>query len=166
MSVEEDIKRVAEHERVLVFRSFTEDTAREIGESIRQAAAADGAALVIGVRFWNRVLYHFAMPGTGPSQADWVRRKSNFVERFHMASYAMTLRQQRDGKGFAHDDNVDPTQIAAHGGSFPIRIEGVAGVIGTITVSGVPGRRDHGYVAAAIAKHLGIDYTPLALPAE
>jgi uncharacterized protein (UPF0303 family) len=164
MGVEDDIKLVGEHERLLVFKGFDEATALEIGESIRQAAAADGAALVIGIRFWNRVLYHYAMPGTGPSQADWVRRKSNLVERFHTASYAMTLRQERDGKGFAFDDNVDPTQMAAHGGSFPIRIAGVAGVIGTITVSGVPGRNDHGYVTRAIAKHLGMDYGPLALP--
>jgi len=56
-------------------------------------------------------------------------------------------------------------EIAAHGGSFPIRIEGVS-VVGTITVSGVPGRRDHGYVVEAICAQLGIDYGPLALPPE
>lgn len=166
MGVEDDIKLVAEHERLLVFERFDETTALEIGESIRKAAAADGAALVIGIRFWNRVLYHYAMPGTGPSQADWVQRKSGCVERFHMASYAMTLRQQRDGRGFAIDDNIDFTRIAAHGGSFPIRVQGVAGVLGAITVSGVPGRRDHGYVTRAIAEHLGIDYGPLQLPPE
>ena len=105
------------------------------------------------------------MPGTGPSQADWVRRKGNCVERFRKASYAMTLQQQRDDKGFAHDDNVDPREIAAHGGSFPIRVVGV-GVIGTITVSGVPGRRDHGFVVEAICHQLGMDYTPLALPPQ
>ena len=77
----------------------------------------------------------------------------------------MTLRQKQRGSGFAHDDGVDPMEIAAHGGSFPIRIAG-AGIIGTITVSGVPGRDDHGFVVAAIAAHLGLDGATLALGPE
>ncbi|MHB1103257.1 MAG: heme-binding protein [Devosia sp.] len=81
------------------------------------------------------------------------------------ASYAMTLRQQRDGKDLTPDDAVDPMEIAAHGGSFPIQIEGVS-VVGAITISGVPGRRDHGFAIEAICGHLGIDYAPLALPPQ
>ena len=106
-----------------------------------------------------------AMAGTSPDNPEWIRRKSNCVRRFNKPSYALTLRQTKSGKGFAPDDAVDPMEIAAHGGSFPIRIEGVS-VVGTITVSGVPGRRDHGYVVEAICEHLGIDYAPLALPPE
>jgi len=165
MSVEDDISRVAEHERVCVFRRFDESTALEIGTRIAELAAAKDEALTIDVRFWNRQLYFYAMAGTGPDNADWVRRKSNCVRRFNKASYALTLRQKLSGKGFAPDDGIDPMEIAAHGGSFPIRIEGV-GVIGTITVSGVPGRRDHGYVVESICEHLGIDYGPLALGPE
>jgi len=39
-------------------------------------------------------------------------------------------------------------------------------VVGAITASGVPGRRDHGYVVEAICGHLGLDYGQLALPPE
>jgi uncharacterized protein (UPF0303 family) len=165
MSVQDDIARVAEHERVAVFKAFDETTALKIGTRIAQLAAAKNEALTIDIRFWNRPLYYYAMPGTGPDNAEWVRRKSNCVRRFNKASYALTLRQVLSGKGFAPDDAVDPMEIAAHGGSFPIRIEGVS-VVGTITVSGVPGRRDHGYVVEAICEHLGIDYAALALPPE
>lgn len=163
MSFDTDIEQVAEQERQLVFSRFDETTALQLGEDIRQLAVAAKAALVIDIRLWNRPLYYYAMPGTGPDNFEWVRRKSNCVRRFNRASYALTLRQQRDKRGFAPDDNVDPTEIAAHGGSFPIRIEGVS-VVGTITVSGVPGRQDHGFVVTAIARHLGIDPAPLTLP--
>lgn len=165
MSVHDDIELVAEQEKRLVFSRFDETVALEIGNRIRELAEAQGAALVIDVRFWNRPLFYYAMPGTGPDNFGWVMRKSNCVRRYNRASYAMTLRHQRDGRGFGPDDAVDPMEIAAHGGSFPIRIEGVS-VVGAITVSGVPGRLDHGFVVQAICGHLGIDHAPLMLPAE
>ncbi len=165
MSFDSDIALVAEQERQLVFSRFDETTALQLGEDIRQLAVAAKAALVIDIRFWNRPLYYYAMAGTGPDNFEWVRRKSNCVRRFNRASYALTLRQQRDKRGFAPDDDVDPSEIAAHGGAFPIRIEGVS-VVGTITVSGVPGRHDHGFVVTAIARHLGIDPASLMLPHE
>lgn len=163
MSFESDIALVEEQEKRLVFSRFDETTALQLGEDIRRLAEAANAALVIDIRFWNRPLYYYAMPGTGPDNFEWARRKSNCVKRFNRASYGLTLRQKRDKRGFAPDDNVDPAEIAAHGGSFPIRIEGVS-VVGTITVSGVPGRHDHGFVVTAIANHLGIDPAPLMLP--
>lgn len=165
MSVTDDIAKVAEHERLCVFKTFDETTALAIGTRIAALASAAGKALAIDIRFWNRQLYFYAMPGTSPDNPEWIRRKSNCVRRFNRASYALTLRQKLDGKGFAPDDAVDPMEIAAHGGSFPIRIEGVS-VVGTITVSGVPGRHDHGFVVEAICNHLGIDYGPLAFGPE
>lgn len=165
MSVHDDIELVAEQEKRLVFSRFDEPIALEIGNRIRELAEAQGAALVIDIRFWNRPLYYYAMPGTGPDNFGWVTRKSNCVRRYNRSSYSMTLRHQRDGRGFGADDAVDAMEIAAHGGSFPVRITGVS-VVGTITVSGVPGRKDHGFVVEALCGHLGIDYGPLALPAE
>ena len=76
-----------------------------------------------------------------------------------------TVEKNSGGTLFAADDGVDPMEIAAHGGSFPIRVAG-AGIIGSITVSGVPGRDDHGFVVAAIAQHLGLDAAALAFAPE
>jgi uncharacterized protein (UPF0303 family) len=165
--IEDDIAKLAEQEKALVFPRFDEATALTIGLALRDAAAARGQALAIDVRTWERPLFYFAMPGTSPDNAEWVRRKSNCVKRFGRPSYALSLRLKQRGSGslFAADDGVDPMEIAAHGGSFPIRIAG-AGVIGTITVSGVPGRDDHGFVVAAIAGHLGLDAAALALAPE
>lgn len=165
MGVDDDIARVAEQEKRLVFSRFDELAARQVGEAIRTLAEAAGAAIVIDVRFWDRPLYYYAMPGTSADNFDWVRRKSNCVKRFACASLALTLKHARDGRGFAPDHNVDDGDIAAHGGSFPIRIDGV-GVVGAVTVSGVPGRHDHGFVVEALCGYLGIDHAPLALPRD
>ncbi len=163
MSTTDDIAKVAEQERLCVFKGFDETTALTIGTRIGELAKAAGKALAIDIRLWNRQLYFYAMPGTTPDNLEWIRRKSNFVRRYNRSSYSQTLRFEAAGKtGFAFDDGVDDMEIAAHGGSFPIRIAGVS-VIGAITVSGVPGRHDHGFVVQAICEHLGIDYAPLAL---
>ena len=165
MSVEDDIAGVAEQERRLVFKAFDEPAAREIGETIRTLAEAAGVAIVIDVRFWDRQLYYYAMPGTSADNPDWVRRKSNCVRRYGRSSFSLMLRHESQGRGFQPHHNADPSEFAPHGGSFPIRIEGV-GVIGSISVSGAPSRRDHGLVVEAICRHLGVDHSSLALPLE
>ncbi|MEO8882116.1 MAG: heme-degrading domain-containing protein [Devosia sp.] len=167
MAIEADVAKLAEQEAALVFQRFDEAVALAIGLSIKAAAEAKGRALAIDVRLWNRPLFFFAMPGTSADNAEWVRRKSNCVKRFGRPSYAISLRLKKKAGGtlFAEDDGVDAMDIAAHGGSFPIRVAG-AGIIGAITVSGVPGRDDHGFVVAAIAGQLGLDAASLAFGPE
>ena len=163
MSYEADMAIVAEQERLCVFKTFDETTARAIGTKIEELARAEGKNLAIDVRFWNRQLYFYAMPGTGADHHEWIRRKSNFVRRFNRPSYVKMMQNEKaETIGFAADAGVDDMEVAGHGGSFPIRIEGV-GVIGAITVSGVPGRYDHRFVVRALCDHLGVDYAPLHL---
>jgi uncharacterized protein (UPF0303 family) len=54
---------------------------------------------------------------------------------------------------------------ATHGGSFPLTVED-AGVVGSVTVSGLPQRADHELVVEALCELLERDYTELRLDAE
>jgi uncharacterized protein (UPF0303 family) len=51
---------------------------------------------------------------------------------------------------------------AAHGGSFPLYVQD-AGVVGSVTVSGLPQRADHELVVEALCGLLGRDYAALKL---
>lgn len=165
MSAESDVARCIEQEQKLVFTRFDEDIAFEIGSTIRELVAEAGLAVAIEIRFFNRPLFFCAMPGTNADNPDWLRRKANAVRRWDRASYHTAMRWKRDNRTVQPDHNVDPTEIAVHGGAFPIRIEGV-GVVGSITASGLPSRQDHGFVVAAICKHLDIDPESVMLPPE
>lgn len=165
MSVVDDIAKVTEQEKRLTFKVFNEDTAFEIGSAIRDLAQADGVAVAIDIRFFNRPLFYAAMPGTNADNPDWLRRKGNCVRRWERSSYLTALRWKRDSRAIQPDHNIDPTEYAVHGGAFPIRIERV-GVVGSITASGLPQRDDHAYVVRAIAGHLGLDPASLALGPE
>ena len=77
----------------------------------------------------------------------------------------MALEYQRSGKAFDQTRGITPIDFAPAGGGFPIRIGSV--VAGAATVSGVPQRDDHNFVAESLSRHLGVPYASIALaPAE
>jgi uncharacterized protein (UPF0303 family) len=57
------------------------------------------------------------------------------------------------------------SDYASHGGAFPLKVAG-AGVIGSVTVSGLPQRADHELIVEALCDLLGRNYSEFALPPE
>jgi uncharacterized protein (UPF0303 family) len=165
MSLAEDIACLNRQEDVLQFKAFDEAAAWKLGIQMRDQALAKKLPFVIDIRIGIRPLFYVAMPGTTPENPDWVRRKVNTVYRFEASSYRTALEYKRKGNAFDASRGLDPLQYAAAGGGFPIRIIGT-GVVGAVTVSGVPQRDDHNFVAENIAKHLGVAYAEFALGPE
>ena len=64
MTTAEDVERIIEQERRLVFSGFDEGAAFAIGSAIRERALQEGLSLVADVRLWDRPLFYMAMPGT------------------------------------------------------------------------------------------------------
>ncbi len=160
--LEGDLERIAGQERRLRFERFDAGTAWELGSRLKATAEAKGAALVIDVSLCGRQLFHYAMPGTTPDNADWARRKRNTVLRFHRSSYAVGLSFQRQGTTLEAKTGAPSSDYATHGGGFPILLpDGTC--IGAITVSGLPQREDHELIVAVLAEYLGQSLTELAL---
>jgi uncharacterized protein (UPF0303 family) len=157
-----DIEKILEQENALVFASFDEVDAFAIGNALKVGLEAAQKGALIDIRLWDRQLYCCAMKGTSADNADWVRRKVNVVQRFQTSSYRKALELADASKGFERARGTDPKDFASAGGSFPIRMMN-GPVIGCITVSGLPQRDDHRVVVEAVAHHLGIDLTELAL---
>ena len=101
-------------------------------------------------------------PLATPDNADWVRRKRNVVAHFRRSSYAIGLRMQQAGASLADKHGLPISEYSPHGGAFPLTVAG-AGVIGSITASGLPQRADHEFVVEALCAELGQDYAALAL---
>ena len=167
MSLDSDIAQLVVQEDRLRFDHFDEADAWALGNRMRAAAVERKLPLVIDIRAAGRQLFFTALPGTSPDNAEWVQRKVNVVMRFHCSSYRKGRELVKKGIGLSLDveHGVDPAQYAAHGGSFPITIRGT-GVVGTVTVSGVPQREDHAFVAEMLSLHLGVPYGEIALGSE
>jgi uncharacterized protein (UPF0303 family) len=165
MTIAEDIEALKRQEEVLRFDALDEADAWALGSMMRQRAADMGLPLVIDIQVGGRPLFFAALLGTGPDNGDWVRRKINVVMRYHKCSYRVGRELAASGAQLDEARGVLPIDHASHGGCFPIYIKGT-GVVGTVTVSGIPQREDHRFVFESLCAFLGVDPAPLALGPE
>jgi uncharacterized protein (UPF0303 family) len=150
---QEPIARLEAQERELVFRSFDNTDAWKLGSAMVTAANERALAITIDIRRHGHQLFHAALEGTAPDNDRWIERKINVVNRFGASSYLVGRRLAATGRQLDAALGVEPALFAAHGGAFPIRIAGV-GVVGTVTVSGLPQSEDHAFVTEMIAAFL------------
>jgi uncharacterized protein (UPF0303 family) len=164
MGLSEDLDRVGRQERELQFDSMDEQTAWEIGSRLRALAVERGLSIVVDVRRFGQPLFYTALGGTTPDNVEWVRRKSNVVARFHRSSYGIGL-HLRNKNDSIEARGLPVADYASHGGSFPITVKN-AGIVGSITVSGLPQRADHELVVEALCSILHRDYHEFKLEPE
>jgi len=165
MGLSEDLERIALQERELHLSRLDASVAWELGEWIRKKALERGLKLVVDVRRFGQPLFYAALDGTTPDNSEWVRRKSNVVARFHRSSYGVGMTQKMKGTTLFERLGLPVADYAADGGSFPLHVEG-AGVVGSVTVSGLPQRDDHNLVVEALCGLLGREFGALRLEAE
>ncbi|MGA2850374.1 MAG: heme-degrading domain-containing protein [Terracidiphilus sp.] len=165
MGLAEDLERIALQERELQLPYLDARMAWELGFRLQSMAAERKLPVVIDIRRFGQQLFYTAMEGTKPDNAEWVRRKSNVVARFHSSSYAVGLKLKQKNETLTEQQGLPLADYATHGGSFPLTVKG-AGVVGSITVSGLPQRADHELVVEAICGLLGREYRELRLAAE
>lgn len=147
------IAELETQERRLVFRQFTNDDAWALGSLLFELARERQAPVAIDIHRAGQQLFHAALPGSAPDNDAWIARKRRVVERYGCASYLVGARFRARGTTFEESSRLDPDLYAAHGGSFPVTVEGV-GVIGAVTVSGLPQLEDHRFVVEALESFL------------
>jgi uncharacterized protein (UPF0303 family) len=162
MDIVHDLQSIVAQEKALVFPRFDADRAWQVGAYLHEIAKARGLPLAIDVRTFGQPLFFCTLEGATPDNVDWARRKGNVVAHFRRSSYAIGLRMQQAGTTLAEKHALPASEYASHGGAFPLTVAGV-GVIGSITVSGLPQRSDHELVVEALCALLGQDYSALAL---
>jgi uncharacterized protein (UPF0303 family) len=166
MPVPDDLTILSMQEEELVFPRFDFDDAWKLGGILRELAVVRKHAIAIDIRRLGdppQPLFFTALPGTTPDNARWILRKSNTVARFHRCSYGVGLYLKHSGTTLAEKHALPDADYATHGGSFPIRVVG-AGVIGAVTVSGLPQREDHNLVVEALCMILRREHNALKLP--
>jgi uncharacterized protein (UPF0303 family) len=152
-STPQDLAELAAQEERLVFDRFDNATAWDLGVALVTAAQAEALPVVVSITRGGQRLFHAALPGTTPDNDDWVERKSRAVLRFGHSSLYLGTQARVKGGAFEDRGDLDHTVYAAHGGSFPVTVRNV-GVVGAVTVSGLPQLDDHAFLVGQLTAFL------------
>lgn len=131
------------------FASFNEDTAWEVGCWLVNYAKENDLSITIDIRRGEQQVFHASRPGTSADNDEWVKRKVRLVNRYGHSSFYLGQQLKASGKTIEEMFLLPESEYAPHGGCFPIIVRGT-GMVGTITVSGLPQEEDHKTVVKAI----------------
>ena len=153
MSEDTLLATLLDQERRLQFDHFDNDVAFAVGMALVTRGRDAKLPITVDVTRTQQQLFHVALTGTSADNDHWVRRKNAVVYRFGHSSFYIGTQCRQRGKSMEEMFLVDPRHFAAHGGAFPVIVKS-AGLIGTITVSGLPQEEDHRMVVEAIDGYL------------
>lgn len=140
---------IEEQENRLQLSRFTHADALALGLRLVDIATERSLAITIDVRKGDQQVFHAALAGTTADNDDWVNRKNRTVRRFGASSFLVGRRFAASDKDFNAATGLPFSHYVAHGGCFPIVIRD-AGLVGTVTVSGLAQADDHALVVEAL----------------
>lgn len=99
-------------------------------------------------------VFFLACIGTTVDNENWIRRKTNIVNRLQHSSYYIGRLLASKGETTVEKNYMIPVaDYACHGGAFPLLIRGV-GCVGVIVVSGLRQDHDHELVTQGIREYI------------
>ena len=155
MTAQESPEELLAQERELQFQRFDNDTALALGQVLVDAAREERLAVTVDIRRGEQQLFHAALAGTAADNDAWIERKNRVVRRFGHSSYYVGTLLGLEGTTIEEKFLLDGTLYAAHGGAFPVMVRDV-GMVGTVTVSGLPQAEDHRLVVTVLHAFLGL----------
>lgn len=147
------LAKLANDEARLVFDRFSASMAWALGTSLVDHGRAHDLPIAIDITRHGQCLFHCALDGAVPDNAEWIKRKNNLVNRFGHSSMYMGVSFRLAGKTIQESKLVPEIEFAPHGGAFPILIRDT-GPIGTVTVSGLAQLDDHELVVSKLTELL------------
>ncbi len=131
--------------------SFDNDDAVDLG-LIAVAVIREGDRnLAVQIMVGDEPAFRANLKNTGSGNDPWLAGKAAVARHFAEPSLLVKLRQEEAGTTL-EQQGLDFETYRAHGGSVPIRIDGV--VVGTITMSGEPDVVDHAAAIETVRRYL------------
>jgi len=151
--MEDVLKQLLQEEQDLQFTKFNEATAWQIGSQLVEYGTKENLPITIDITRGTHQLFHASLAGTSADNDEWVKRKVRLVYRFGHSSFYMGQSLKNKGKSIEEAYLLSEKEYAPHGGCFPIIVKDT-GLVGTITISGLPQEQDHKLVVQAIRNYL------------
>jgi len=151
--MDDKLQQLLLEEEELQFSQFNEETAWRLGGLLVETASSKNLPVTIDIMRGTHQLFHASLRGTSADNDEWVKRKVRLVNRFGHSSFYIGQLLNDMGKRIEEAFLIPESEFAPHGGCFPVIVRGT-GVVGTVTVSGLPQEEDHKLVVGAIRDYL------------
>lgn len=144
---------VEKQEEMLVFDDFNNEDALELGNILAKLTKGSQIPITIRVFLDDIIVYQYTMKGDEETRFGWTYRKYQLIKKtghcsMHGKIRAMFLDELKE--------LVAQEDVYGFGcGGFPITVKG-KGIIGAVTVSGLPDPADHLYVIEALKMMLKV----------
>ena len=131
-------------------QSMTNDDAVALGLFAVQVIQEWDLNLAVEIVLGDDVVFKAKLKSTNADNDPWLAGKAATATRFAEPSLLVKLRHLEAGTPFEERTDVDHDRLKAHGGSIPLRVNGV--VVGTLTMSGEPDALDHEAAAETLMR--------------
>lgn len=129
------------------FTTFSRADALALGLKLTENAKGFAQGVAVRIVMNGLTVFQYLPEGAEMNNAIWMDRKIRTVTQFgHASLYVMA-----ELGGDPTDQKLDANQYALCGGGFPLIVRGV-GMVGVITVSGLPHLDDHQLIISTLAE--------------
>lgn len=148
------LKILEKQEEILVFDSFTNEDARTVGNMLSDRLKDSPIPVTVRVFIDDVIVYQYTMKGDEDKRFGWTYRKYQLIKKTGHSSMHGKVRMMFLGE--LGDLFADKETYGFGCGGFPIRLKD-GGLIGAVTVSGLPDPGDHNYVVEALEAFLNVE---------
>jgi uncharacterized protein (UPF0303 family) len=129
--------------------NFSNAIALDMGTRIVELARSRKQAIAVEISRLNQSVFLYVEDGLPADKHNWLRRKANVAKYFEESSLAVKAMLERRQMSLEKPFGLDEKDYVAKGGSIPVFVKN-AGLIATITVSGLRDFEDHDIIIEAL----------------
>jgi uncharacterized protein (UPF0303 family) len=129
--------------------SFSNKIALEIGLTIIDLAKSRNQHIAVEICRLNHCVFLYVDDSLPEDKHNWLRRKANIAKQFEESSLSVKNELKVGNMTLDKTFALDEKDFLAKGGSIPIFVKN-AGMIATITVSGLHDEEDHKIIIDAL----------------
>ncbi len=129
---------------------FSNKLALQMGLAVVELAKSRDQHIGIEISRLNHTVFLYIDDSLPADKRNWLRRKANVAKRFEESSLAVKNDLEAGKMSLDKTFGLDERDFLAKGGSIPIFVKG-AGMVATITVSGLHDIQDHQIIIDALS---------------
>ena len=135
--------------RKIELDSFSNQRALEMGLKIIDLAKSRNQHIAVEICRLNHTVFIYVDDSLPVDKHNWLRRKANVAKQFEESSLSVKNDFKEGNITLEKTCGLDEKDFIAKGGSIPIFVKN-AGMIATITVSGLSDVEDHNIIIDAL----------------